>query len=71
MMEFILGFVGIILVFVGIIIGRKTVKVQESSKKEWEEIQLEKRKQYLQALEPFLLLPQNKWYHYQLIYLIQ
>ena len=48
MKEFILGFVGIILVFVGIIIGRKTVKVQETSKKEWEEIQLEKKKQHLQ-----------------------
>ena len=41
MKEFIFG-------FVGIIIGRKTVKVQETSKKEWEEIQLEKKKQHLQ-----------------------
>lgn len=47
-MEFTLGFIGIILVFIGIIIGRKTVKVQETSKKEWEEIQLEKEKRYLQ-----------------------
>lgn len=48
MMEFTLGFIGIILVFIGIIIGRKTVKVQETNKKEWEEVQLEKRKRYLQ-----------------------
>lgn len=48
MMEFTLGFIGIILVFIGIIIGRKTVKVQETNKKEWEEIQLEKRKWCLQ-----------------------
>lgn len=47
-MEFTLGFIGIILVFIGIIIGRKTVKVQETNKKEWEEIQLEKRKWCLQ-----------------------
>ena len=47
-MEFTLGFIGIILVFIGIIIGRKTVKIQEENKKEWEEIELEKRKQYLQ-----------------------
>ena len=47
-MEFTLGFIGIILVFIGIIVGRKTDKIQEENKKEWEEIELEKRKQYLQ-----------------------
>lgn len=47
-MEFTLGFIGIILVFIGIIVGRKTVKIQEENKKEWEEIQLEKRKRCLQ-----------------------
>ena len=48
MTEFTLGFIGIILVFIGIIIGRKTVKVQETNKKEWEEIQLEKKKWCIQ-----------------------